>query len=225
MALPTASDNPFPSILITEGTEPAAPAAGKQRLYIDSTSHHLKRTDSSGTDVDIETTGAGIAETLIDAKGDLIAGSAADTAARLAVGTNGYHLVADSGQATGLVWQAQYATINFIIDGGGSAITTGVKGYVEVPFAGTIVAVTTLLDASGSIVVDIWKDTYANYPPVDADSITAAAPPTVSAATKATDSTLTGWTTSITANDILGFNVDSITSATRATVALRIRRT
>lgn len=49
-----ASDNAFPSILITEGTEPSAPAAGKQRLYIDSTSHKLKRTDSSGTDVDIE---------------------------------------------------------------------------------------------------------------------------------------------------------------------------
>lgn len=59
MALPTASDNAFPSLLITEGTEPAAPAAGKQRVYIDSTSHHLKRTDSSGTDVDIETAASG----------------------------------------------------------------------------------------------------------------------------------------------------------------------
>lgn len=49
-----ASDNAYPSILITEGTEPSAPAAGKQRLYIDSTTHKLKRTDSSGTDVDIE---------------------------------------------------------------------------------------------------------------------------------------------------------------------------
>ena len=54
-----ASDNAFPSILITEGTEPSAPAAGKQRLYIDSTSHKLKRTDSSGTDVDIEGTALG----------------------------------------------------------------------------------------------------------------------------------------------------------------------
>ena len=49
-----ASDNAFPSILITEGTEPSAPGAGTQRLYIDSTTHKLKRTDSSGTDVTIE---------------------------------------------------------------------------------------------------------------------------------------------------------------------------
>lgn len=49
-----ASDNAFPSILITEGTEPSAPAAGKQRVYIDSTSHKLSRTDSSGTEVNLE---------------------------------------------------------------------------------------------------------------------------------------------------------------------------
>jgi hypothetical protein len=54
MALPTASDNPFTSLLITEGTEPAAPAAGKKRLYVDSTSHTLKMTDSSGNEHDTE---------------------------------------------------------------------------------------------------------------------------------------------------------------------------
>ena len=46
----------------------------------------------------------GIPETLIDAKGDLVAGTAADTAARLAVGTNDYVLTADSAEATGLKW-------------------------------------------------------------------------------------------------------------------------
>lgn len=54
-----ASDNAFPSLLITEGTEPSAPAAGKQRLYIDSTSHHLMRTNSSGTETDIEAGSSG----------------------------------------------------------------------------------------------------------------------------------------------------------------------
>jgi hypothetical protein len=49
-----ASDNAFPSLLITEGTEPSAPAAGKQRLYIDSTSHHLSLTNSSGTETDLQ---------------------------------------------------------------------------------------------------------------------------------------------------------------------------
>lgn len=114
----------------------------------------------------------------------------------------------------------------FVIDGGGSAITTGIKGDVQVPFAGTITAVTLLADQSGSIVVDIWKDTYANFPPTDADSITASAPPTITTATKNTDSTLTDWTTSITAGDILRFNVDSdpATDITRVTLILEITR-
>jgi hypothetical protein len=117
------------------------------------------------------------------------------------------------------------ASITFIIDGGGNTITTGVKGFLEIPFGCTINRATALADQSGSIVVDVWKDTYANYPPTDADSITASAPITISAATKSQDSTLTGWTTAITAGDILGFNVDSVTTVQRLTVALRIVRT
>lgn len=117
------------------------------------------------------------------------------------------------------------STITFIIDGGGATITTGVKGFLEIPFNCTINAATTLADQSGSIVIDIWKDTYANYPPTVADTITASAKPTISTATKAQDSTLTGWTTSITAGDILGFNVDSITTCQRVTLSLKVTKT
>jgi hypothetical protein len=42
--------------------------------------------------------------TAIDAKGDLIAGTAADTFSRLAVGANNAFLKADSTAATGMVW-------------------------------------------------------------------------------------------------------------------------
>jgi hypothetical protein len=44
--------------------------------------------------------------TAIDAKGDLIGGTGADTFARLAVGANGTVLTADSAEATGLKWGA-----------------------------------------------------------------------------------------------------------------------
>jgi hypothetical protein len=47
---------------------------------------------------------AGIPATLLDAKGDLIVASASDTAARLAVGSNGQVLTADSAEATGTKW-------------------------------------------------------------------------------------------------------------------------
>jgi hypothetical protein len=44
--------------------------------------------------------------TAIDAKGDLVVGTGADTFTRLAVGTNDYVLTAASGEATGLKWAA-----------------------------------------------------------------------------------------------------------------------
>uniref|UniRef100_A0A6M3M283 Putative structural protein n=1 Tax=viral metagenome TaxID=1070528 RepID=A0A6M3M283_9ZZZZ len=116
------------------------------------------------------------------------------------------------------------ADITFIIDGGGSAITTGEKGHLEIPFACTIQRVTMEADQSGSIVVDIWKDTYANFPPTNAESITASAPPTITSAQKSQDATLTGWTTAIAAGDILAFNVDSITTITRVTISLKVAK-
>lgn len=52
--------------------------------------------------------------TTIDAKGDLIAGTGADAYARLAVGTNGQVLTADSTTATGLKWASASSTPTFV---------------------------------------------------------------------------------------------------------------
>ena len=115
-------------------------------------------------------------------------------------------------------------TLTFVIDGGGSAITTGQKGHLHIPFNCIITQATLLADQTGSIVIDIWKDGYGFFPPTDADSITASAPPTISSAQKSQDSTLTGWTTYIYANDVLAFNVDSCTAITRVTLSLKVEK-
>jgi hypothetical protein len=63
---------------------------------------------ASNTDLDFTwSADAGIPATIVDAKGDLIVATAADTVARLAVGgTNGHVLQVDSSTATGLKWGA-----------------------------------------------------------------------------------------------------------------------
>ena len=114
--------------------------------------------------------------------------------------------------------------IEYVIDGGGSAITTGIKGDLEIPWGATINRVTLLCDQSTTTTIDIWKDTYANFPPTDADSITASAVPGTSAGNKDQDATLTGWTTSITAGDIIRFNVDANDNAQRCTISLKVTK-
>lgn len=115
--------------------------------------------------------------------------------------------------------------ITFVIDGGDAIITTGVKGDLMIPFDCTLQSATLLADQTGAIVIDIWKDTFTNYPPTSADSITAASKPTLSSAAKAQDASLTGWSTAITAGQTLRFNVDSAAIVTRVTLALTAVRT
>jgi hypothetical protein len=64
-----------------------------------------KKLGVAGGSVSTTSIGA-IAATIVDQKGDLIAATAADTVARLAVGANNTLLAADSTQATGLAWVA-----------------------------------------------------------------------------------------------------------------------
>jgi hypothetical protein len=54
-----------------------------------------------------------LTEALVDAKGDLLVASAADTVTRLAAGTNGYVLTANSGATNGIEWSAPAAVGTF----------------------------------------------------------------------------------------------------------------
>jgi hypothetical protein len=73
---------------------------------------------ASGTDMDFswvaQDDSNAIQNAIVDAKGDLIAASAADTPARLAVGTNGQVLTADSTAATGLAWATASGGLDLI---------------------------------------------------------------------------------------------------------------
>ena len=166
--------------------------------------------------------GADTGLTLGNAAGSDTGKFISDSGSFVGVATDTGKFISDTGQ-----WVDSLPTnsIEFIINGGGAAPITGIWGDLEIPFGCTITAARIVADASGSAVVDIWKDTYANFPPVDADSITASAPPTLSGAIKAQDTTLTGWTTSIAAGDWLRFNLDSVTTCRIITVTRTVTKT
>jgi hypothetical protein len=109
-----------------------------------------------------------------------------------------------------------------VFDGAGAELTAGIKGEVAVHFDAIITGWRLLADQVGDIVVDIWKTDYASYPPLVADSITAADQPTLSADDKADDTSLTGWTTDVADGDTFKFNIDSAATVTRVTLTLAL---
>lgn len=177
--------------------------------------------------------GRSIAETLADispltTRGDVMFRNAT-VSTRLAKGDSGRVLTMGASDPAWATPQSKVGALAFPIDGGGSVITTGLKMGLVIPFACTITRATIIgvlpAATNGSIVLDIWKDSYANHPPLVGDTITASAKPTISGAQKAQDSTLTGWTTAISAGDILFVTVDSVATFTMVTLSLRITKT
>lgn len=115
---------------------------------------------------------------------------------------------------------SQTKSLGITVDGGGSTITTGAKGFIAVPFACTISSWSVVGDVSGSIVLDVLKGAGV----IPTVSITASAKPTLSSAQLAVQQAVTGWTTAVAAGDVLGFNVDSATTIKRATLTIACRR-
>lgn len=90
---------------VEKASAPSTPPTGVMRVY-GKTDGKLYLKNDAGTEYDL-TAGAGaILATLLDAKGDIIAATGADTPARVGVGSDGQVLTADSAAATGVSWQA-----------------------------------------------------------------------------------------------------------------------
>jgi hypothetical protein len=94
---------------------------------------------------------------------------------------------------------------------GTNVLTVNEKRRFSIPVAHTLIRWRILSSVSGSVVFDVWRDTFANYPPVVGDSISTSKP-TLSSALTAEDSTITDWTEVGAAGDVYIVNVDSVTS-------------
>lgn len=124
---------------------------------------------------------------------------------------------------TGFSSSALGGTIGITIDGGGSAISTGVKGYISVPFNGTITGWDIVADVAGNISVEVYKKA-AGIPSLSTDKISASSPILLSSAQLAQNGSIAGWITGVATNDVIGFNVLAALTVTRVTATIRVTK-
>lgn len=163
--------------------------------------------------------------TLTTGQTGFLAGNGTSMTGRTLVAGTGMAITNTTGGGNpniGLSANGQLKSFGTTIDGGGTTIATGlVKASIVVPYACTITGWTLLADQTGSIVVDVWKQTYASYPPVVAQTITGADIPTISSSNKGQNLTLSAWTTAVSAGDTFRFNVNSVTTLTNVTLTIQ----
>lgn len=97
---------------------------------VDNVSDINKPVSTAQAAADTAVANASVAKALVDAKGDLFTGTADNTVGRLAVGTNGQVLTADSTQAGGMKWAAPAS--------GGGGAGSGYGTYAAMPVANTV---------------------------------------------------------------------------------------
>jgi hypothetical protein len=100
---------------------------------------------------DYITQATAINPTIVDAKGDLIAATAADTVARLAVGSNNQVLTADSSTATGVKWAAVVSKVVQVV----TASTTTRTESSSTTFADTALTASITPTSSSSTILVI----------------------------------------------------------------------
>lgn len=101
-----------------------------------------------------------IQNAIVDAKGDLITATANDTPARLAVGSNGDTLVADSAATTGLRWQGNYSAGKNVIINGAFNIWQRGTSFTPAASAVTYTADRFLANRNGSGTVTVSQQTF-----------------------------------------------------------------
>jgi hypothetical protein len=112
-------------------------------------------------------------------------------------------------------------SFSFVV-GSSTVVTTGTKNNTRfiAPISGTIIGWKLIVDTGSTVTLDVWKSTGI---PTNSDSITGSAKPSLTSSQFATSSTLTGWTTAVSVNDIFILEVESNNNASYINLALIIQ--
>jgi len=112
-------------------------------------------------------------------------------------------------------------TVNYVIDSGSLPMQVGDKGSLTIDVTGVIENIRVLSDQTGDIVFDISKTTFADFP--NFNSITSGNRVQLVNTNKYFDDVLNNWTTTITAGDILRFDVISVNNIRRVLISLKLK--
>jgi hypothetical protein len=88
------------------------------------------------------------------------------------------------------------------------ASTTGLIGYITIPYNGTITGWQVIGNVAGTCKFDVWKTASGTIPTL-ADTIRGSEPPLLSSQQINSNLALTTWTTSVTAGDIVAIVLDN----------------
>ena len=103
------------------------------------------------------------------------------------------------------------------------ALSAGAKIPIHIAEDATIKKVVVLtVGGPGDVVIDIWKDAFASYPPSVSESICGGNLPTITNGESFEDSTLTDWTTVVSQGDTLMVVLDSVSGFDDIVVALEL---
>jgi hypothetical protein len=111
--------------------------------------------------------------------------------------------------------KAEIVGFSYSISGGGSALTAGPKGFIEIPYNMNLTNVTVLANVSGNINVAVYRGTYNQFPNINASGMLIRS--NLSLGFKTTQPT----SNVLNIGEILVFNIDSVTNTNHATISFR----
>lgn len=178
--MPIVSDNKFPKVILTEVAEPASPAAGEKKIFVDEADGHVKAKDEGGVVVDLETAGGAGSDT--SAVHDDVAGEISAVAAKTTPVVGDFLLIEDSAAAdakksltVGNLLKLERRMVVFAKEGTLATQTGAIRMPNELGVAMTIIEVILHVGTAptgAAIIVDVNKGgttiftTQANRPQV-----------------------------------------------------------
>lgn len=133
--------------------------------------------------------------------------------------SNGNYVIWDGFSWRSPTASVEYGSFGITIDAGTSIIGTGSKGYVTMPYSGSIDSWDMVSNVTGDIQVDLRKSTYFDFP--NTNSVTSGNYIGMTNSQKNTDTVISGWSTIFSENDVFEFVVLSAATMSRSNIVVK----